>query len=200
VREIYSCSSNAGKMAEFLLVAKELGLARFRIGPLPGLAGIAPPEETGTTFEQNAELKACYYSGFTNEMVLADDSGLEVAALDGAPGVYSARFAGEEANDQQNNHLVVARMQGITDRRARFVCVIAVAQAGKVLHTVRGMVDGELLSEFRGSGGFGYDPLFFYPPLGCAFGELRREEKLAVSHRGSALRQVVRLLEEEASR
>ncbi len=178
-------------MAEFLLIAEELGLAGFRISPLPGLVEVAPPEETGTTFEENAELKARYYSGFTDKMVLADDSGLEVAALHGAPGIYSARFAGPDASDPQNNELVLARMQGIADRRARFVCAISVAQAGRILHTVRGTVDGELLLASQGSGGFGYDPMFFYPPLGCAFGELGREEKLAVSHRGSALRQIV---------
>jgi XTP/dITP diphosphohydrolase len=194
VRQIYSCSSNAGKMAEFLLIADELGLAGFCIGPLPGLQEIAAPEETGITFEENAELKARYYSGFTQEMVLADDSGLEVAALNGAPGIYSARFAGEGASDHQNNDLVLARMQGISDRRARFVCVISVARAGSILHTVRGVVEGELLDSRRGSGGFGYDPVFFYPPLGCAFGELGREQKLAVSHRGRALRQIVSLL------
>ena len=191
---IYTCSTNPGKMVEFELIGHDACLAGYQIAPLPDLREIKAPEETGATFEANAELKAQYYSRFTSELVLADDSGLEVSALDGAPGVYSARYGGPDATDEQNNDLLLANMAGIADRRACFVCVIAIAKAGKTLYLARGTVEGELLTSRRGSGGFGYDPLFYYPPLAASFGELTREQKLMVSHRGNALRQIASLL------
>jgi XTP/dITP diphosphohydrolase len=185
---LYACSTNAGKLREFALAARDAGIAGLVIEPLPELRGIAPPEETGSTFEENARLKAAYYSGFTRELVFADDSGIEVDALGGAPGVYSARYAGPNATDAENNALLLRNLEGVTDRTARFVCVIALAREGRVLETVRGSVEGEILHAARGEGGFGYDPLFFYAPQGCSFAELSAEEKLAVSHRGNALR------------
>lgn len=191
---IYTCSTNPGKMVEFELLGHEACLAGYQIAPLPELREIKAPEETGSTFEANAELKAQYYSRFTTELVLADDSGLQVSALNDAPGVYSARYAGEDATDAQNNHLLLDNMADVADRRACFVCVIAIAQAGKTLHLARGAVDGELLTSPKGSAGFGYDPLFYYPPLAASFGELTREQKLAVSHRGNALRRIASLL------
>jgi XTP/dITP diphosphohydrolase len=178
----YACSTNAGKLAEFALAAGE----RVEILPLPGMERIAAPEENGETFEENAVLKAVYYSRFAEKPVFADDSGLEVEALGGAPGVYSARFAGQ-ATHAENNMFLLKRLAGQTDRRARFVTVLALAERGKLLGTSAGTVEGEILGEPRGENGFGYDPLFFYPPLGRTFAELTAEEKLAVSARGRAL-------------
>lgn len=187
---LYACSSNPGKLKEF-------ALAPCAIEPLPNLRDIAPPEETGVTFEENARLKAAYYSGFTPELVFADDSGLEVNSLGGAPGIYSARYAGPHATDAENNSLLLRNLANATGRSARFLCVIAVARQGHVLQTFRGAVDGEILPLPRGGGGFGYDPLFFYSPWGCSFAELPPERKFAVSHRGNALRSLCLWLSQE---
>jgi XTP/dITP diphosphohydrolase len=183
--DIYVCSSNGGKLREILLAASG---KNFSITPLPNLKNITPPEETGSTFEENASLKAVYYSRFTPEAVLADDSGLEVDALHGAPGVLSARYSGLNATDEDNNSLLLGNLRDTTARSARFVCVVALARAGKILSSARGSVEGEILVVPRGSSGFGYDPLFYYPPLERSFAELRSDEKLSVSHRGKALR------------
>lgn len=185
---LYASTSNPGKLREFLRACDQSGIANMAIEPLPGLRDIPPPEETGTTFEANATAKALYYSTFCDGCVFADDSGLEIVALGGAPGVRSARYAGEHASDEENNAMVLRNLEGSPDRRARFVCVIALATRGKLLHTVRGTVEGEILTGARGPNGFGYDPLFFYPPLRRSFGEFADEEKFAVSHRGNALR------------
>ena len=194
--EIQACSSNPGKLREFELAAAEFGSNRFRIVALPGLKDIAPPDENGDTFEANAGLKACAYSAYTQEIVLADDSGLEVDALNGAPGVYSARYAtphqAERAlQDGANNRLLLENMHGRDDRRARFVCVIALAKQGQLLQTFKGTVEGELLTSERGSNGFGYDPLFYYPPFQCGFAEIEGQQKFSVSHRGNALRKAI---------
>ena len=163
----------------------------IHIEPLPGMSGIAPCDETGSTFEENAVQKALYYGSHTNGWLFAEDSGLEVDALDGAPGVYSARFAGPDATDDANNSLLLKRLAGSKDRTARFVCVIALVQNGSLDRTFRGEAVGEILAEPRGTFGFGYDPLFFYPPLGCSFGEAARKRKQTVSHRGQALEQLI---------
>lgn len=181
---LYCATTNAAKVKEFRAALE----AHYDVRQLPDIDGIPPPEETGATFEENAALKAVYYSGFRGDPVFADDSGLEVDALGGAPGVYSARFAGEHANDADNNRLVLERMEGGVDRTARFVCVIALAHQGKVTGSFRGVVEGVLLEEPRGPHGFGYDPLFYYPPFGCSFGEAELARKGEVSHRGQALR------------
>ena len=148
---------------------------------------VPPPDETGSTFEENAIGKAEYYGGFTEGYLFADDSGLEVDALSGAPGVHSARYAGAEAIDADNNALLLERLAGVTDRRARFVCVIALVKDGKLVRTFRGAVEGRILDAPRGSGGFGYDPLFYYEAFGCTFGEARIGDKMLVSHRAQAL-------------
>jgi XTP/dITP diphosphohydrolase len=192
---MYACSSNAGKLRDFALVASELGLTDIAVAPLPGLKDIAVPAETGETFEENARQKAIYYSQFTAELVLADDSGLEVDALGGAPGVHSARYAGMGATDEANVRLLLERMHDQTDRRARFVCVLAVARERRVLHVARGTVEGEILHAPRGSKGFGYDPLFFFPPFALGFGEADEARKFSVSHRGGALRKMIPWLE-----
>ncbi len=192
---IYACSTNPGKVREFLLAARASGLAELSIEPLPGLnRDILPPEENGTSFEENASAKAIYYSGFTPECVLADDSGLEVDALNGAPGVYSARYAGPAASDEDNNNLLLRDLGNESHREARFVCVLALARGRRLLTTAHGVVEGEILPAPRGSGGFGYDPLFFYAPLNRSFAELTAEEKFAVSHRGQALRSLLKRL------
>lgn len=183
--KIYVCSSNSGKLREILLAASR---TNFEIAPLPGLRKLAPPEETGSSFEENATLKAIYYSHFTSEIVLADDSGLEVDALGGAPGVHSARYSGPNATDEENNNLLLKNLSHATARSARFVCVVALARAGVVLRTAQGSVKGEILLAPQGANGFGYDPLFFYPPLGSTFAEITPDDKLRVSHRGKALR------------
>lgn len=188
---LYACSSNRGKLEEFALAGRESGLD---IQPLPGLANIAPPEENGNTFEENAIAKACYYSGFTPGLVFADDSGLVVPVLNGAPGLYSSRYAGPHASNAANNALLLKNMQGVGDRTASFVCVVALAQAGKVLISTRGTVEGRILSDPSGTDGFGYDPLFFYPPFDASFGCLDERTKFAVSHRGNALRELFRWL------
>ena len=192
---LYACSSNKGKLAEFSLAAEQAGLSQFEILPLPGLKRIEPPEETGAAFEENAVLKALYYARFSQELVFADDSGLEVEALGGAPGVVSARFAGPDASDQQNNALLLKEMAAEgPPRNARFVTVIALAKAGKLLTVAHGVVAGSILREERGTCGFGYDPLFFYPPLNRSFGELSDPEKFAVSARGNASRNLLHWL------
>ena len=132
---VYACSSNRSKLNEIVKAGSEFGLANFSIEPLPGLEQVPPPEENGASFEEIAVDKALYYSGFTPQLVLADDSGLEVSALGGAPGTYSARFAGPHATDSANNELLLRRLQDQENRDARFVCFVAVARAGRVLAT-----------------------------------------------------------------
>ena len=182
---IYCATGNPGKLREFQLAGELLDID---IEPLAGLKQITPPEENGATFEENACIKAAYYSRLASGLLFADDSGLEVDALGGAPGVYSARYAGPHATDLANNELLLRSLGGNRNRRARFVCVIALAEAGEIRQTFRGEVEGEILLAARGPGGFGYDPLFYYPPFGCSFGEVDGPKKFDVSHRGQALR------------
>jgi XTP/dITP diphosphohydrolase len=181
---LWCATTNPGKLREFRL-------AGAPVEALPDLRDITPPVEDGATFEENAVLKAAYYSRYTPGLLFADDSGIEVDALGGDPGVRSARYAREHATDEDNNALLLERLRGNSDRRARFVCVIALAKAGELLQTFRGVVEGEILESPRGENGFGYDPLFFYPPLSCGFAELSADQKFAVSHRGQALRQML---------
>ncbi|HEY7336074.1 MAG TPA: RdgB/HAM1 family non-canonical purine NTP pyrophosphatase [Bryobacteraceae bacterium] len=177
---VYCATSNPGKLREFQLAAMD-----FDVRALP--ASIPPPDETGATFEENAIAKAEYYSRFADGYLFADDSGLEVDALGGAPGVYSARYAGPDATDEANNALLLARLEGIENRTARFVCSIALAKRGAAITTFRGVVEGRILDGPRGSNGFGYDPLFYYPPFMCTFGESPVAQKMKVSHRAQAL-------------
>lgn len=185
---IYACSSNAAKLREIILAARQSKLGNVTIEPLPNLAEIVPPEETGATFEENATAKALYYSRFTREAVLADDSGLQVDALQGAPGVHSARYAGPDTSDENNNNFLLRNLGNTTHREANFICALALAKAERILATERGVAEGVILEAPRGRGGFGYDPLFFYPGLNCSFAELSPEDKFTVSHRGKALR------------
>ena len=190
--KLFCATTNPGKLREFQSAFRDPVL----LEPLPGLKSIPPPEETGLTFEANVIQKAVYYSRPCDGYLFADDSGLEVDALGGAPGVYSARFAGSNATDAENNELLLDRMRGVSDRTARFVCVVALAEHGRLLRTFRGDVEGRLLEAPRGANGFGYDPLFFYPPFGCTFAEAPLERKMEVSHRAKALALLRAYLEE----
>jgi XTP/dITP diphosphohydrolase len=185
---LYACSSNPGKLLEFTFTAQHSLAGSFEIQALPGLGEIAPPAEEGASYRENAASKALYYSRFTDELVFADDSGLEVNALNGAPGIHSARFAGPHANGAQNNALLIEKLSSVRDRRARFVTAISLAKQGRVLETTVGTAEGEILDEPRGTQGFGYDALFLFTPLGKTFAELGDAEKFAVSARGQALR------------
>ena len=188
---VYCATGNPGKLREFRLAAERFGV---EIVELPDFKQISACEETGRTFEENAILKARYYGQHALGRLFADDSGLEVDALDGRPGVVSARYAGPGATDAMNNALLLGNLRGREDRRARFVCVIALVNRGELIRTFRGVVEGEILEEPRGTEGFGYDPLFYYPPYGRSFGEISVEEKMAVSHRGKALTALFRYL------
>ena len=186
---LYCATGNAGKLREFRMAAgPESGVDIELLASFPE---ISPCVEDGLTFEDNAILKARHYASHAGGLLFADDSGLEVDALGGAPGVYSARFAGPGATDHANNRLLLEKLQGIEDRAARFVCVIALVEGERLLRVFRGVVEGCIADEPRASGGFGYDPLFYYPPFGCTFGEATAERKFAVSHRGQALRAMV---------
>jgi len=188
---VYCATGNPGKLREFRLAAERFGV---EILELPDFKQIPACEETGRTFEENAVLKARYYGQHAPGRLFADDSGLEVDALDGRPGVVSARYAGPGATDAMNNALLLGNLRGHEDRRARFVCVIALVNRGELIRTFRGVVEGEILEEARGTEGFGYDPLFYFPPYGRSFGEISVEEKMAVSHRGKALTGMFRYL------
>jgi len=188
---IHVATSNPGKLREFQQATAQIGYLDIEIVPLPLPPGEPAPEENGRTFEANAAIKAAHYSNYTEGFVFADDSGLVVDALQGDPGVRSARYAGENAGDAANNALLLLRMQGKPERTARFVCAIALARAGEVLAGFRGTIEGKLLDAPRGENGFGYDPLFYFPPLNRSTAELTPLEKIHVSHRGQALRKML---------
>jgi len=189
---LYCATGNPGKLGEFRLAAAH---APVSIEVLPGFSQIPPPVEDGATFEENATLKALHYARWAASpleqaplLLFADDSGLEVDALGGEPGVRSARYCGHHGDDEANNRALLAKLRGAQDRTARFVCAVALVESGRLRGVYRGAVEGAILHEPRGSGGFGYDPLFYYPPFDCTFGEAGAREKFSVSHRGQALR------------
>lgn len=199
VRRLLLASSNPGKLREIQSLVAGLP---YRI-VLPGEDGFSLPhvEEDGATFSENAIKKALAAArAAADSWVLADDSGLEVDALEGEPGVRSARFAGQEggqvARDRANNLLLLKRLRGVPPerRQARFVCVIALADTRGLLATTRGEVCGQILEAPRGTGGFGYDELFFHPGSGRTFAQMKTAEKQAVSHRGRALEEIRRFL------
>ena len=178
---------NPGKIREF---AHALTAEGIEVVGLDSLGKIDPVEETGETFEANARLKAEAYSRHTELPVLADDSGIEVDALGGAPGVQSARFGGPGLDDDGRNRLLVEELSSVTDparRTGRFRCVLALAREGQTVATFEGVVEGRILGELRGTNGFGYDPLFFHPRSGCTTAELSPTAKQAISHRGEAI-------------
>jgi XTP/dITP diphosphohydrolase len=201
---LYAATTSQGKLRDFRTAAQAWSV---EIEALPDLESIVAPEEDGATFAANADIKALYYSRFApGELVLADDSGLEVDALDGAPGVRSARFAADaglvdspDANDNTdvwNNMLLLQRMADIhaTRRTARYRCVLACARQGELVHTAEGAVEGLILEAPRGTGGFGYDPLFYLPQLNKTMAEIDLETKLSISHRGRAIAALLPLL------
>jgi XTP/dITP diphosphohydrolase len=149
-------------------------------------APVPEPEETGTTFGENARMKALYYAATTGLASVADDSGLEIDALDKAPGVHSARWHGTDYPAKFRRIQELFRERGVTGSTARFVCHIAVASGNDLLFEAQGIVEGEIAAEPRGTNGFGYDPIFFYPPFGCTLAELDTVRKSSVSHRGKA--------------
>lgn len=195
-RKIVAATGNAGKLREFNRLLAELG-----IDVLPQSAfGVPDADETGTTFAENSLIKARHAARLTGLPAIADDSGIAVDALDGRPGVYSARFAGPGASDDANVDKLLDEMAGATDRAAAFHCVVTyVADADADPVVAEGVWRGQLLEERRGSGGFGYDPIFLDPESGLASAELKPEQKNARSHRGIALRALVARLKELAS-
>ena len=184
-------TTNRGKRKEIQDILAGMPTVLATLDDHPGLA---EPEETGTTFAANARLKACYYAAATGELTVADDSGLEIDALDGEPGVRSARFNGESYADKFDAIRRMLAERGTDASTARFVCALALASVGGVLWETAGIVEGRLQLPPRGAGGFGYDPIFHYPPYGRTLAEVTPEEKAAVSHRGQAFRHLRRYL------
>lgn len=187
-------TSNRGKVRELKKLLRGLPL---KIESLDRYPEFGKYRETGKTFEDNSRGKCLYYSQKYSGLVLAEDSGLEVEALGGQPGVYSARFSGPGANDQKNIKKLLKLLAAVPGarRRACFVCVASLGCRGRIIRTFRGRVRGLILTEPDGHNGFGYDPVFYYPPLKKSFARLRPEEKNLVSHRGRALKKVLRFLE-----
>lgn len=189
--KLFLASSNPGKLREYRALACQFA-DETEIDLLPRFAEFPVFPEDAPTFAENATGKALRYSRFANEIVFADDSGLVVPSLAGAPGVRSARYAGENATDQERNAKLLAALRDKHDsaRNAKFVCVIAAAKQGKMLAVVSDSVEGIITIEPRGMNGFGYDPLFYFPPLGKTFAELTETEKNLHSHRGKAFRRL----------
>jgi len=206
---LYLASANRGKLREFRAAASDRGIL---VESLPRIESLPACIEDGRTFEENARKKALHYSAYVPDPVFADDSGISVDALGGAPGIFSARFAGPSATDDENNRKLLEELRRVDEelrraetmiegrseaeykpirRTAHYVCVIVLAQSGRILWVTEGRADGIILDDPRGKGGFGYDPYFFYPPLGKTFAELKPDEKFAVSHRGKAFRKLL---------
>jgi XTP/dITP diphosphohydrolase len=207
---LLAATTSQGKLRDFRAAAEAHAVA---IEVLPGLENIPPPEENGSTFEANAVIKAAYYSRFApGQLVLADDSGLNVDALEGAPGVRSARFAadaglidspdaGLDNTDVWNNMILLQRLDGVPEARrgARYHCVLVVARDGQPIESAEGSIEGLILEAPRGTGGFGYDPLFFLPALDRTMAEIDLATKLGLSHRGHALKTLLAKLQESDS-
>jgi XTP/dITP diphosphohydrolase len=205
-RVILIATSNRGKLRDFEAAAAEY---EIQVAPVPDFDDIPRASEDAPTFEANACKKAEHYSRYVkNQVVLADDSGLRVDALGGAPGVRSARYAADasqepdtgNSSDRENNERLLRELRGTPDnlRTARFICAIAAARNGRTLVVCRGEIQGTILHEPVGTGGFGYDPLFYVDELQKTFAELSPEKKGAISHRGQAFRKVLRWYSESA--
>jgi XTP/dITP diphosphohydrolase len=190
-------TTNPGKIREIQGILHD---APAELVTLRDFPDIPEPEETGTTFAENARLKAVFYSKATGLPSVADDSGLEVEALDGMPGIHSARWQGTDYRVKFEKIYELLRGRGALDSRARFVAVIAFAIGSDVLFETEGIVTGRISPEPRGTHGFGYDPIFFYPPFGCTLAEIDGERKAAVSHRGVAFRKFREYLAENRQR
>ncbi len=191
--ELYLASSNPGKLAEFrALAAASAPPVPVELALLPDVESLPAFEESAPTFAENAAGKALHYSRLQEGLVFADDSGLVVPALGGAPGVHSARYAGPDATNSQRIEKLLGELRGKTgeERSAHFVCAIALAKRGRALAIVTDRADGQILEAPRGSGGFGYDPVFYFPAAKKTFAELTAEEKNRHSHRGKAFRKL----------
>jgi len=187
VTALLVATTNPGKLREIRGILAGVPVELVSLEQFPG---VVEPEETGETFADNARLKALYYAAATGLTAVADDSGLEIDALDKAPGVHSARWHGDH---YPTKFAVIYRelaARGLSTSTARFVAHIAVAQANQIRFEATGIVEGEIAPEPKGTHGFGYDPIFFYPPYGCTLGEVEGAKKAAVSHRGKAFRQL----------
>ena len=201
MKRLVIASNNEGKIKEIKRVLASLPV---EVLSLKDMGLNIEVEEDGLTFEDNAKKKSVeIYKELirrneSNFIVMSDDSGLEVDYLNGEPGVFSARYAGEHGNDKKNNEKLLLNLSGVSDdnRKARFVCQLALINDKNEYRAVRGTVDGYILEEEKGNGGFGYDPLFFYKPLNKSFGELTMEEKNEISHRGVALQKVKEIIKE----
>jgi XTP/dITP diphosphohydrolase len=196
VVELLVGTTNLGKLDEVQGYLKRLSLKTLA---LPSLGTWPAVVEDGATYEDNALKKARTLAEYSGYLTLADDSGLEVDALNGAPGIYSARYCGEEGNDEKNNQKLLEALRQVAEakRTARFVCVLALCAPkshGAKEWTVRESCEGRIAFSPKGHSGFGYDPIFFYPPLGKTFGEIDRETKATVSHRGKALKKLAQIL------
>jgi XTP/dITP diphosphohydrolase len=204
MRQILIATSNAGKLKDFAGAARAYGID---VDGIPNFSSLPLVVEDGVTFEENAQKKAVQYSlSVPGELVVADDSGLEVDALKGAPGVHSARYAAdqphladENTDDEANNSRVLRELRKVAPekRTGRFVCVLSVARDGNPLASFRGTAEGTILDHPRGNGGFGYDPLFYFPEIQKTFAELSPEEKARYSHRGAAFRQLLTWYEKQ---
>ena len=192
--QIFLASSNPGKLREYRVLAGE---SPIELALLPNFNEIPPFEETAPTFAENSAGKALYYSRFAMGTVLADDSGLVVPALGGAPGVFSARYAGPGASDSDRVQKLLNEMSALSgdDRKARFVCVTTLARDGRAIAVLSDSAEGVVAKAPKGSDGFGYDPVFFFPQLGRTYAEITREEKNQYSHRGRAFRKAIAYLE-----
>ena len=188
-------SSNPGKLAEFRALVNDSTLS-LELDLFPGFDSLPPFEESAPTFAENSLGKALYYSRRVNEVVLADDSGLVVPSLNGRPGVQSARYAGPEATSAQRMEKLLGELNGKLgdERAAHFVCALSVLRQNRALAVITARADGEILEAQRGAGGFGYDPIFYFPSLRKTFAELTAEEKNQHSHRGKAFRRLLAVL------
>ncbi len=197
MKKIIVATGNEGKMGEIraILRGEDIEFVSLKDEGLQDIEII----EDGQSFEENAIIKARAVSDLTGQMVLADDSGLEVDYLDKAPGIYSARYMGEDTPYTVKNNYIIEQLQGVADekRSARFVCVIACAFPDGRNITVRGVIEGRIAYEEKGENGFGYDPIFYVPELGCTTAELPPEKKNEVSHRGKALTAMYEALKKE---
>jgi XTP/dITP diphosphohydrolase len=192
-KRVIIATKNRGKAKEFQHMFAPYG---YEVQTLLDLPHIEDVEETGETFEENAILKAETVAEILGELVIADDSGLAIDALEGRPGVYSARYAGEEKSDEANMEKVLGELESVgeSDRTARFHCVLAIAGPNRETRTVTGTCEGTILQEKRGTNGFGYDPIFYVPTLGKSMAELSQEEKSQISHRGNALKKLKNII------
>jgi XTP/dITP diphosphohydrolase len=184
MKTLVVATTNPGKVREITGILS--GAAGIELVSLERFPGLDEPEETGATFAENARLKALYYAAATGLHCVADDSGLEIAALDNAPGVHSARWHGTDYAVKFQKIYELLKERGARGSAARFVCHVALAADGRVVYEATGIVNGEIAPEPRGTNGFGYDPIFYYPPFQCTLAELDLDRKAAVSHRGQA--------------